>query len=566
MASNRVIGIDLGTTYSCVSFINDNGQPEILMNDRDERTTPSVVWFEGNRVVVGQEAKEIAGVYPESVCSFVKRYMGDDSFYFEANNKRYRSEEISSLILRKLVQDASKRLGEEIRDVVITCPAYFFVKERDATKFAGELAGLNVLQIVNEPTAAAVAYGVAKQDHWKSKTIMVYDLGGGTFDVTLIHISPESMNVICTDGDHRLGGKDWDDHLVRHFVRKFQEETGSDEDLLTSPEATWDLVLLAEQTKKHLSSKPSTPVKFSHGGESIRFDVTREEFENLTAGLLERTIMLSHRLMEAAELKGYSDIDAIVLVGGSTRMPMVTNRLFDEFLVKPEFFDPDEAVAKGAAIIGNDLRLRQMVMEKVAKERADENKTELLVDDIPIYELESAMQTVANDLGYTLEGVKGALRKISNVASKSFGVVALSTSNSMEPKIFNLIYRNDSLPKTNAKVFGTVTDNQQFVEVEIMENNTDNPLINNPLVDTTVPMTDGTPLWKGELLLPPRLPEGSPISVEFRLDENGLLTVCAVEKRFGNRLEHTLQTGSIAIQSDRERDDIKKRCTELIVE
>jgi len=222
----KIFGIDLGTTYSCVAFINDYGQAEIIPNTEGDRTTPSIVWFDGKRAVVGQQAKEMTNVRPEAVCSFVKRSMGNDDYTFDVDDVAYTPEHVSSLILKKLVQDAAAYLGEPITDVVITCPAYFFVKEREATKRAGEIAGLNVLQIINEPTAAAFAYGIKPNEETNDRFALVYDLGGGTFDTTIVRISQNGIDVLCTDGDHQLGGKDWDDCLVQHIIKCFNEETG----------------------------------------------------------------------------------------------------------------------------------------------------------------------------------------------------------------------------------------------------------------------------------------------------------------------------------------------------
>ena len=214
-----VFGIDLGTTYSCIARVDDSARAEVIKNNEGSNTTPSVVAFEGNNVIVGEDAKAEAVLNPETTAAFVKTLMGKTDFAFNYNGEDKTPEEISSYILRKLAQDASVQLGEEVKDVVITCPAYFGTAERTATKNAGKIAGLNVLEIISEPTAAALYYGCAKEQN--EKTILVYDLGGGTFDVTIMRISSDKIEVICSDGDHDLGGKIWDEALMHYLSEQF---------------------------------------------------------------------------------------------------------------------------------------------------------------------------------------------------------------------------------------------------------------------------------------------------------------------------------------------------------
>ena len=239
----KIFGIDLGTTYSCIAYIDDAGKPMVVKNAEGELTTPSVVFFDdGNNIEVGASAKENSKLYPDQVVSFIKRSIGKPNSDQTINGKTMSPSEISSYILKKVVGDAIENLreegklgeNEEIKDVVITCPAYFGINERTATKTAGEYAGLNVLQIINEPTAAAIAYGTA--DDSQEKTVLVYDLGGGTFDITMIHIKPGEIKVICTSGDHNLGGKDWDDSLLVYLDDEFKAKTGTSESILDDPE------------------------------------------------------------------------------------------------------------------------------------------------------------------------------------------------------------------------------------------------------------------------------------------------------------------------------------------
>ena len=248
--SKYVFGIDLGTTYSCIARVDDTGRPEIIKNREGENITPSVVQFDGDTVIVGDTAKEEAVLNPEATVMLVKTLMGKTDFAISYNGKDRSPEEVSSYILKKLVEDASEQLGVEVKDVVITCPAYFGTAEREATRNAGGIAGLNVLGIISEPTAAALYYGCAKEQN--EKTILVYDLGGGTFDVTIMRITSDTIEVICSDGDHDLGGKKWDDILIHYLVDQFIKKTGHD--VKFDEYAVQDLKLKAEKITKQLEA------------------------------------------------------------------------------------------------------------------------------------------------------------------------------------------------------------------------------------------------------------------------------------------------------------------------
>ncbi len=567
--SNKVFGIDLGTTYSCVSYVGETGKPEIVPNDNFERTTPSVVWFDGSRVVVGADAKEATKTDPANVCSFIKRSMGDEAFYAEYDGTRYSPEEISSFILRKLVQDASQTLGEEIRDVVITCPAYFFVKERNATKRAGKLAGLNVLQIVNEPTAAAIAYGINGDDE-RDKTVLVYDLGGGTFDVTSIRFSRDSVDVLCTDGDHRLGGKDWDDRLVRLLVERFQDETGCDFDVYGSQEALSELFFVAEKMKKQLSVRDKASERVTLEGDSARIEITRAEFEAATSDLLSRTLDFTRNAIALTREKG-AFIDEIVLVGGSSKMPAIASSVEREFGIAPKLFEPDEAVAKGAAIIGSNLALQKKLEEK-ARSRSRGRSTELTLDD---------MEAVASETGYTLETVQKATRQVRNVASKSFGVLTVWDEAAHEAyiekiiredlesvwnapdngrRVSNLLYKNTPLKAIVSDTFYTMIPDQKSVAVEICENLADE----NEACDG-VSTAESTLLATKDLPLPPGLPAGAPIKITFEMSPEGLLTATATERSSRRGVTITIETGSSAFSPEEKRRQ-EKRCSELTVE
>ncbi len=544
--ADKVFGIDLGTTYSCVSYINDSGKEQVILNDRGQRTTPSAVWFDGKRVVVGEEAKEMAKVYPQDVCQFIKRSMGDSSFYAEYAGEPRTPEEISSLILRKLAKDASEAVGEKVTDVVITCPAYFFVKERDATKRAGELAGLNVLEILNEPTAAAISYGM--NGHDKPKTILVYDLGGGTFDVTTIKFDKDGDRVLFTDGDHHLGGKDWDDRLVRLIAERFQDETGVGDDILDNSEAVAELFLLAENVKKQLSDKTKVSVRFTYDDETARFDVTRQEFEEVTSDLLARTINFTRDIVQQTRADG-SFIDEILLVGGSTKMPIVPKAIEEAFLIKPQLFDPDEAVAKGAAIYGNNLRLKRII-----EERLNLNKSKNSA---------AVVAEVAAENGYTLDAVAKALKPFSNVTSRSFGIAMLREGQSSEgcAFVYNAIYRNTSLPTEGFIVGGTTCDNQDGVWIQVYSNSATRDTAD----EGFVPISECEPLWEGMLNLPtPDLPAGSEIYNYFSLSSDGFLSVITMEPQSQAHVFARINT-TTCVSPDEQREQ-ERRCAELNVD
>lgn len=560
-----VLGIDLGTTYSCVAYINDAGKPEVIPNSVNERTTPSVVWFEDNRVMVGSEAKSMASVQPTEVASFVKRYMGDDSYFFECKKGKMRPEEISSYVLKKLVKDASEALGQEIKDVVITCPAYFFIKEREATKRAGEMAGLNVVQILNEPTAAAISYGMANGGD-SVKNILVYDLGGGTFDVTMIQVQKGKIEVICTGGDHRLGGKNWDDAMTELLIRKFQEESANFDDLLSIPEATQDLMLLAENMKKQLSLKTEASGRFTYGGGTYRLVVTRDEFESATEDLLGRTIEFTDAMLKDAAAKGVSRFDELLLVGGSSKMPQVSKALIAKYGVQPKLYDPDEAVAKGAAIVGGNSVLRAALEERVRELTSDDDFSLDVqgskADDIA---LETAKKELQNE-GFSLEAISSAMTTVVNVASKTFGTLMIPRGEENN-RLFNLIYRNTALPTTATCPCCTRFANQTSVTFEVLENSEDAPrdeAAQREVAMRGIDQSVGVEIWKDDLKLPEGLPVDSPLEVIFKMDKEGLLDVTCRHIETGRSIHNVIKTG--ATLSREEEAQIRNRQASLVIE
>lgn len=528
---NKVLGIDLGTTYSCVAYIDDSGKPVVLKNSEGELTTPSVVFFESvTSVVVGTPAKESSKLYPGDVVSFVKRSIGQAGVSWNIQGSDRLPEEISSYILRKIVNDAvdalraDNKLGadETITDVVITCPAYFGINERESTKKAGEIAGLNVLNIINEPTAAAITYGVS--DLKGKNVVLVYDLGGGTFDVTMIDVSPGAIRVICTSGDHSLGGKLWDDRILEYIAQEFARQTGNTEDILSDPETFQELCLSAERAKKMLSAREKAPIAINYKGERARVELSREMFDSLTHDLLDRTMVLTGEMLEEAAKKGYTtgDISEILLVGGSTRMPQVAERIGELYSAPTKIYDPDESVAKGAAIYGSRQAFFSELLEKTMQ---DTGRSEKQVRE----DIESGrtdVKTLADSANISMQSAgAGAGIDIINVTSRSFGTIAYQKPGSDEENtgdqvLYNMIVKNTELPAVETKKFFTVMPSQKSVHIRVLESLSS---------ERYAEPGEGTEIGETILELPDDLPAGSPLEIEFRLNEGGLLELRAVE-------------------------------------
>lgn len=529
----KIFGIDLGTTYSSIANVDDFGKAVIIPNAENQRITPSVVFFDGDQIVVGDVAKESAKLYPDEVVSFIKRSMAESNFLYEYDGRTYRPEEISSFILRKVVQDAEQNLGIKITDLVIACPAYFGINEREATRRAGEIAGFKIHQIINEPTAAAIAYGSVETG--EDRVVLVYDLGGGTFDVTMISIQPGAIDVICTGGDHNLGGKDWDDRIVTHLVKEFQNATHTDEDILEDLDTWQDLQLAAEKSKKILSQREKTPISITHGGERVKVELKREKYEEITRDLLERTIALTNEMLAEAEKKGYERFDEIIMVGGATRMPQVARRIQAEFAMEPKIFDPDEAVGKGAAIYGWKLALNDNLIQRIAqKTNTDFETIDDLIENTSERVIDEVVQEVADDTGYSLSAVKRSTLKINNVASKSFGVVARDHQN--REQVFNHILRNTTVPVDLEHTFYTTVKNQESVWIRVMESETNDRVV---LPDNAIE------IGAAVLHLPADVPVDSPIKISFKLNEEGRLLITAIEATNSREVNVTIDTTSV---------------------
>ena len=506
----RVFGIDLGTTYSAVAHIDEFDRPTVVPNDINEPTTPSAVYFESeDNTVVGVEAKNMAEIEPENVVQFVKRFMGRrDEFLFEHEERQYEPEEISAIILKGLAEKAQQTLGDDINDVVITVPAYFDEAQRVATRNAGVMAGLNVLDIVNEPIAAAFSYGV--QNREADETILVYDLGGGTFDVSVIRVDEEGVRILVTGGNHELGGKDWDDRLINWLATAFEEENGVNP--LTDPHAHQELRMKAESVKKRLSQKMKDPFTFSFAGNHSRIEVTREKFEEISADLLDQTIQVTKETLEELKEKtGDDSIDRILLVGGSSLMPMVKERIDAEFELDAQIHDPAECVAKGAAVWGVKAKIDNLAESVGYDAQAGEGDEEAFNEA-----LEAEMDDLSvrdREFYLGLPGKTGG-----NVSSHTYGLLAWDQGMEI---VVPLINRNTEIPfqhESPPGQFGTAEDNQSTIEIVMMEADGD-----------SLDPDDCKEIGRGTVELPPGVARGSEVEIRFNYASDGTMTLSARE-------------------------------------
>jgi molecular chaperone DnaK (HSP70) len=466
-------------------------QAVVLKNFEGNNTTPSVVYFgSDNKVIIGQEAKDLLALEPQQAVSFVKRSISED----EAYNKPTKfpngldPTEISAYILKKIVKDArdAAQNPEPVKKVVITCPAYFGTKERLRTRQAGEIAGLEVLAVINEPTAAAIAYGMKVQEE---KLIMVYDLGGGTFDVTIIRVNGGTITVIATGGDHHLGGVDWDTALAEYLLSVYNKEQNTSYSLHSDEGFKNYLTLTAEEKKKSLSARDTVKAVVTYEGNSSKIDITRAVFDQLTEAKLDETIDKTREVIEIAKEKGFTKIDEVLLVGGSSRMPQIKARVDKEFGCDAKLTDPDECVAKGAAIYAVNEAFAQ-AMEEYAEGDRDEKPQ---------------MIAVANRT------------RVINVTSKNYGLGCKIDGKDM---ISNMIFANAPLDG-NCRAeedFFTIMENQSAIIFPIFESD-----VNEKEIERDV----ASELEKHTLTLTRKWPKGERIKVVFEIDIEGILHVHA---------------------------------------
>ena len=518
----QTVGIDLGTTFSTVARVDDDGNPITLLNDDDEAETPSVVLLaDSGHVIVGPPRSRAAMEEPGNVVSRIKRYMGSEEYNRTFDGKEITPEFVSALILKKLRQDAVERIGD-VGNAVITVPYYFNDSRRKATQDAGRIAGLNVIDIINEPTAATLTYawkkgllGRKESEDAAPHQVLVYDLGGGTFDVTLVRYTPAHFQVLATDGDVELGGVDWNERLVDHMADTFQEKYGSDP---RSSAATLQLLRSdCDEAKVRLSDEDSVSITCRHEGNTITEQISRSQFEEMTADLSQRTIDTVQLVLDQAKMET-KDLDAIVLVGGSTLMPAIPKVLEDSLGVKPYAdLSPFEAVAHGAAI-------HAAILEAKFRE-GDEGVTE----------------KVRKMLG----GVQQE-----EVNSHGLGVTLRDRNGKKQNKV--MIRRNTQLPAKVKRTFSTFEEGQTRIRVQVNEGEAPDPDACSHVGDCRI--TD----------LPDGLPKGSPVEVTYSYGSDGRIRVTACETTGGEEATiHIERKGSL---SDSQIEDFEAMAGEYKVE
>ncbi len=491
--TGKLVGIDLGTTFSAIASLDDRAQPITLPNRDGEMLTPSaVLLLDDETAVVGQAALDVALEQPDRVATLIKRRMGHPSYGRPVAGREFRPETLSAIILRKLVQDAELRIGP-IRRAVITVPAYFDDTRRKATKDAGSIAGLDVLDILDEPTAAALAYSL-QSSHATARgepvalpqgerIVLVYDLGGGTFDVTLVRLSHQHFQTLAIEGDVRLGGKDWDDRIVERVCTQFKNQTGIDP--RSDPQALVNLCSAAERAKRTLSKLPQTTLTCMHAGQVLTVPLTRAEFETLTRDLLVRTRLTTQQLLRQAKLN-WEQVDRILLVGGSTHMPMTRQMLHELTGKEPDHsLAVSEVVARGAALHAGIVAARDFGEELFMEEEA--------------------------------RGVLASVVEI-NVNAHSLGI---EVKQGQERVNDILISKNTQLPTAASRIYCTVSENQSRVRVKVLQGEASQ-------ADACISIGE---CWiEG---LPANLPKSSPVQVRCGVGSNGLIDVMALDMTSG---------------------------------
>jgi molecular chaperone DnaK (HSP70) len=519
-------GIDLGTTYSCIAYVDDTGRPVVLKSMAGEDTTPSVVYFESpGSVVVGTQARDSALLAPHLVAELIKRQMGEDVHY-PFHGQDHTPESISALILRELARAAQDQTGEQVREVVITVPAYFGVLEREATRKAGQIAGLNVLDVLAEPVAAALSYEAVGHSTGV-RHLFVFDLGGGTFDTTVIRIDGDDIQVVCTEGNHHLGGADWDTMISDFLLNGFKDQY-PDLDPEGDEQFMQDLASSAEQLKRQLSATQARKHNVRFGGSVVQLELTRDQLEEMTSELLERTMEITERTIATARKKGVEHFDDVLLVGGMTITPAIARSLRERFGLTARLQDPHLAVAKGAALFALMKKVKVSMSAEGEHARPGE-----------------AAEQVADQLGISVEQVESIARKrVATVVPRAFGLKVVDGSDPLFKSapdrarnyVEHLLTANTPLPAdTGPQTFRTIKDGQRRVSLEVWEQAGS---------VASAELENNKHIGEGVLQDLPSRPAGAPFEVEFHMTETGLLQVHAWEAG-GSDVRFEIQIGGL---------------------
>ncbi|WP_062991136.1 Hsp70 family protein [Nocardia anaemiae] len=552
-----VYGIDLGTTNSAIARIDADGRPEVMIGLNGEATVPSVVLFASAfDHLVGEGARRQARLDPEHVCTLVKRRMGDTDWRFAAHGQTWSAPAVSALILKSLAADAEFSGGEPVKRVVITVPAYFGDEERRATIQAGTYAGFDVAGVLSEPIAAALSYGFGRLDgsvdvgkSGPRETVLVYDLGGGTFDATVIELADRRISVLAVEGDHQLGGADWDERIALCLSQKFCEANPDAEDPLDDSAGSQMLVLAAERAKRELTDAERTDVVIAHDGARAVIPLTRDEVDAMTASLMRRTIDLTRDCLAAAGKRGAASVDRLLLVGGSSRMPMVERELRKELGLSGELRDPDLSVARGAAVYGEKLEMERLVLADLTTRGRLRDGAHL--EEAAPADLDQSIARVAASFGQPVGLVRRMLEiQVDTVVSRGFGVLALDYQYGLAATW--LVHRNSTLPVKVRRSFGTVRADQDEIALTIVEQQ--GQAASARPEDTKV-------LVEGRIRgIPAGYPEGSEVRVTFEMGFDGVLRVTCHHVDADIPLVLTAQTGATLSQADvaRELDQVQR--------
>lgn len=538
-------GIDLGTTQSCIAYIDDAGRPVVVKSALGEDTTPSAVFFETpTHAVVGRAARDEALLAPHLVAQLVKRDMGTQASY-TFHGTRQTPETVSALILRELARMAAAQTGQQVRDVVITVPANFGIAQREATRRAGELAGLSVLDVLDEPVAAAIHYTAVNGPARPARHALMCDLGGGTLDTAVLRVDGDDIAVVRIDGDARLGGADWDQAIAGLLLGRFEREhPGLHPE--RDPQFMQDLQIAAERLKRELSTTRSRRHILRFGGAATVTELTREEVQDLTAGLLDRMLTVIDAAVTAARAKGITRFDEVLLVGGMSWFPVIAGALSERLGVEPRRHEPDLAIAKGAALYARAHAVRSAGPSRHVQGPAAAGRMPGGSASAPGQQPGApGQQSGAGPAAEAAPGIRRlAAARIAGVVPRAFGVRGIDGSDPLaltdpihaRQMVVHLLLANTPLPAdTGPYTFMTAIPNQRMVEIEVWEQTAE---------ELSDDLTDNRKVGRGLLRnLPPNLPAGTPVDVTFSLSETGRLTVHAREQQSGSDVQFDLQIG-----------------------